>query len=218
MDNVFHRGTFERIHPKKQQSILDAAAQEFAERGFTAAIINRIADIAGVSVGSIYKYFESKTHLYLEVVNRGLNLIETALDPILSSDDTMEQKIDAILDAIIDGARNYPLMNRLYNRFTSEGDSELALQLASRLESITAEAYETLIQQGKRDGLIRSDVDSRVLAFCMDNIFLTLQFSLSTAYWKDRMEIYVGTDTAQNETELKKQMSLFLRQALGLRK
>jgi hypothetical protein len=32
------------------------------------------------------------------------------------------------------------------------------------------------------------------------------------------MEIYLGSDTASDERELKRQLSLFLRQALGLRK
>ena len=217
-ESCFHRDTFARIDPQKQQMLLDVAAQEFAERGFAAANINRIAETAGISVGSIYKYFESKTHLYLEVVNSGLSIIEDALEPILASEAPLDEKIDAILDAIFVGARAFPLMNRLYNRFTSEGDSELARQLAARLESTTAKAYEILLQQGKRDGLIHSEVNTRVLAFCMDNVFLSLQFSLSAAYWQDRMEIYVGADMAKNEKALKEQLSLFLRQALGLRR
>lgn len=218
MGHAFYRTTFERITPDKQRAVLDAAAQEFAERGFSAANINRIAELAHISVGSIYKYFETKTHLYLEVVNRGLDLIEKALDPILASNAPLEEKIDAILDAIFTGARAYPVMNRLYSRFTSEGDSELVRQLASRLETITAEAYKNLVSQGQRDGLVTSELNPRILAFCVDNIFLTLQFSLSTDYWKDRMEIYLGSDIANDEMELKRQLSLFLRQALGLRK
>jgi AcrR family transcriptional regulator len=216
MENAFHRNTFERIAPDKQRGVLDAAAQEFAERGFNAANINRIAESAKVSVGSIYKYFETKTHLYLEVVNRGLDLIAEALDPILTSDSPLEERIDAIVDAIFTGARDYPVMNRLYCRFTSEGDGELARQLASRLESITADAYGKLLEQGQRDGLVTTDIDPRVLAFCMDNIFLTLQFSLAADYWKDRMEIYLGSQVAKDERELKRQLSLFLRRAMGL--
>jgi hypothetical protein len=130
----------------------------------------------------------------------------------------LEEKIDAILDAIFTGARDYPVMNRLYSRFTSEGDSELARQLASRLESVTAEAYEKLLERGQRDGLIATDIDPRVLAFCLDNILLSLQLSLSGDYWKGRMEIYLGSDMAGDERKLKRQLSLFLRQALGLPK
>ncbi len=218
MTPVFHLNTFERIALDKQRSVLDAAAQEFAERGFAAANINHIAEAAGISVGSLYKYFETKAHLYLEVVNRGLVLIEEALDPILVSDASVAQKIDAILDAIFAGARDYPVMNRLYCRFTAESDSELTRKLAARLESITAKAYNDLLSQGQRDGVITTDVDARILAFCLDNIFLTLQFSISGAYWKDRMKIYLGSDIADDERSLKRHLSLFLRQALGLRK
>jgi hypothetical protein len=107
-------------------------------------------------------------------------------------------------------------MNRLYCRFTAEGDSELASQLASRLESITAEAYANLLRQGQRDGIVTAAADPRTLAFGMDNIFLTLQLSLSGGYWKNRMEIYLGSETANDEKELKSYLSSFVRRALGL--
>jgi AcrR family transcriptional regulator len=216
MERAFHRVTFERIAPEKQHLVLDAAAREFADRGFAAANINRIAEAAGISIGSLYKYFETKTHLYLEVVNSGLDLIEEALEPILAADCPLGEKIDAILDAIFAGAREYPVMNRLYCRFTAEGDSELASQLASRLESITAEAYANLLRQGQRDGIVTAAADPRALAFGMDNIFLTLQLSLSGGYWKNRMEIYLGSETANDEKELKSYLSSFVRRALGL--
>ena len=134
-DCGFHTKTFERIQPQKKQSLLDAASQEFADRGFTAANINRIADRAGISVGSIYKYFESKTHLYLEVVNRGLSLIEEALNPIIQSQAPLPEKIDAILDVIFQSGREHPLMNRLYARFTAEGDSERVVEDIVTLEN-----------------------------------------------------------------------------------
>ena len=40
--------------------ILEAAARVFAERGFAGATTNRIAERAGVSIGSLYQYFPNK--------------------------------------------------------------------------------------------------------------------------------------------------------------
>ncbi len=213
---IFHQERFGRITPEKQERILMAAAEEFADLGLAGANINTIAERAGISVGSLYKYFVSKNHLYLAVVDRGLSLLETSLNPILESEADLRSKIDGIIDAILRSAQSQPLMNRLYNRFTAESDTLLARQLACRLESITASAYTRLLDDARNRGLIPDDADTGVFAFCMDNVFLGLQFSLSTEYWRDRLELYLGGEVPEQKNRLKNQVSLFLYRALGL--
>lgn len=46
-----------------KQRILDAAAQVLAEQGYAAMTTNRVAARAGVSVGSLYRYFEDRHDL-----------------------------------------------------------------------------------------------------------------------------------------------------------
>jgi TetR/AcrR family transcriptional regulator len=215
-ESKFHKEVFDRINPEKKERVMMSAAAEFADKGYSAANINVIADAAGISVGSLYKYFESKNHLYLFVVNHGLELLENALGPILESNISLKAKIEGIIEAIFVGARRYPQMNRLYNRFTSEGDSDLAKQLSSRMETISAEAYSSLIAQARADGFLTAETDERILAFFIDNLFLTLQFSLSSEYWKDRMYIYLGTDLVERDLELKESLLQFICNGMGL--
>jgi len=61
---------FERLAEDRQQRLLEAAADEFAEHGYDAASTNRIAPAAGVSKGSVYYYFEDKADLYATVLSR----------------------------------------------------------------------------------------------------------------------------------------------------
>ena len=42
------------------EEILSAAAQVFEARGYAAGTTNRIAERAGVSIGTLYQYFPSK--------------------------------------------------------------------------------------------------------------------------------------------------------------
>lgn len=51
-----------------RQSLLAAAAEEFARLGFDGANVNRIAKAAGFSIGTVYNYFPSKRHLLLDFV------------------------------------------------------------------------------------------------------------------------------------------------------
>lgn len=212
----FHKDVFGRIPEEKQARVLSFAVREFAAKGLSGANINVIAEEAGISVGSMYKYFESKTDLYLEVVHRGMSIIQDSLDPILNSDLDFETKIDGIIEAIFIGAREYPRMNKLYSRYTAEIDKDLARSLSSRLESITAGVYAVLLRQAMDEGLVENAEDERLSAFFMDNIFLTLQFSLTDGYWGNRMQIFLGDDILDREAQLKSFASGFLKRALGI--
>jgi len=44
-------------------AILDATARILLERGYAAASTNAVAELAGVSVGSLYQYFPNKEAL-----------------------------------------------------------------------------------------------------------------------------------------------------------
>ena len=48
--------------------ILDAARTVYAEHGYAAGTTNRIADEAGMSVGSLYQYFPNKDAILVELV------------------------------------------------------------------------------------------------------------------------------------------------------
>jgi len=52
------------------ETILDAAAQVFSERGYGGGTTNHIAERAGVSVGSLYQYFPNKDALLAGLMER----------------------------------------------------------------------------------------------------------------------------------------------------
>jgi AcrR family transcriptional regulator len=51
-------------------SLIEATARILVKEGFDKASTNRIADVAGVSVGSLYQYFPSKEALVAAVMER----------------------------------------------------------------------------------------------------------------------------------------------------
>ena len=51
-------------------AILDAAARILTEHGYAAASTNRIAERAGVSIGSLYEYFPGKEAIFAELRRR----------------------------------------------------------------------------------------------------------------------------------------------------
>ncbi|WP_306601107.1 TetR/AcrR family transcriptional regulator [Geothrix sp. 21YS21S-2] len=51
-------------------AVLTAAAQVFEERGYAEGTTNRIAEAAGVSIGTLYQYFPSKEALAVALLER----------------------------------------------------------------------------------------------------------------------------------------------------
>lgn len=63
---------FDRLDEPRKRSILAAAAEEVAERGFEGASYNRIIERAGISKGAMYYYFADKDDLYRTVLETAI--------------------------------------------------------------------------------------------------------------------------------------------------
>ncbi len=71
---------FDVIRNRKKQLILDTALKLFAENGFHATSISRIAKKAGISKGLTYNYFSSKQEILDEIIQNGFDSIYTHFD------------------------------------------------------------------------------------------------------------------------------------------
>ncbi len=56
--------------PKKAQTILDGAMQEFLAHGYAATSMNQIATAAKVSKPTLYTYFQDKAGLFVALIDR----------------------------------------------------------------------------------------------------------------------------------------------------
>ncbi|MFC5699987.1 TetR/AcrR family transcriptional regulator [Cohnella faecalis] len=59
------------LREERREQLREAALEVIARRGLSAAKVADIASSAGVSVGYVYKYFESKEQLFMELVEEG---------------------------------------------------------------------------------------------------------------------------------------------------
>ncbi|MFI7188410.1 TetR/AcrR family transcriptional regulator [Nocardia nova] len=95
------RPTQERAKATREQ-ILDTAARLFGERGIANTSTNRIAAEAGMSIGTVYRYFSDRTVIVEELLARLLENIEKrATDSIFDrSDATMHELTARLLNSI----------------------------------------------------------------------------------------------------------------------
>ena len=209
-----HKPTFDNIAPEKRQRILDAATVEFSLHGFENANMTVIAKKAQVSVGSLYKYFESKQDLFLTVVQHSIRSMTELLDRLAVSQEDILVKVERIIREIQRTSKESAVLLRLYNGMTAEINPHFASQFAYEMESLTARIYRVAIEEGKKAGDIREDIDAPFAAWLLDNIFMSLQFSYACDYYIERFRIYAGSDITERDDFVVEQCLKFVKSAL----
>lgn len=192
--NLYCKPTFMNIPKQKREKILSVAVNEFAYNGFNNANINTIAKKAEVSVGSLYKYFDTKTDLFLTSVNYALQNLEIIMETIVESQEDVMIKLEKLVRVAIEFSRTNTVLIKLYNEVTSESNAEVVKKIAEHVESITSQAYKKAIIDGQVAGEIRGDIDPGMAAFFVDNLLMNIQFSYACDYYCERYKIYAGED------------------------
>src|SRR4051794_4110600 len=94
-------------------ALVEATARILVSEGFDKASTNRIAEVAGVSVGSLYQYFPSKEALVLAVIERHnrevMEVVEGVLDDLASL--PLEQAVHRLVATAIDAHRVDPKLH-----------------------------------------------------------------------------------------------------------
>jgi AcrR family transcriptional regulator len=87
---------------QRRDSILDAALEVFARRGFHGSSIDEIAQAAGVSKALIYEHFPSKRDLHVSLLERHVQEIFEALAVAAATSDPGEVRLRAGVDAFLE--------------------------------------------------------------------------------------------------------------------
>lgn len=212
-----HLDPFEKISREKQARIFAAATGEFAESGFSSANVNTIAKKAQISIGSMYKYFRSKEDLFLAIVDNAYQLLEGIIFDIDLGDGDIFDKLERIVRAAVDFARDYPQLNQIYLCIASEQRAHLSANVSRKVETITADFYRRLIRSAQEEGLVDEEIDEGVAAFCIDNLVLLIQYSCVSPYFKERMRVFMGEDAQNHDERIARGLMRFLRGALAPR-
>lgn len=82
----------------KRELLIQSAVTVFAQKGFHAAKIQDIADVAGVGKGTVYEYFSTKDELFLAVYDSWMDKYESMM---LNAANQISDPVH-IADALID--------------------------------------------------------------------------------------------------------------------
>lgn len=166
---------------ERKNQIIAAAARLFSDRGYGSVTVKRIASACGITEAALYKHFDSKSSIYIEVLRELQQEI-----PVFDLFDTLESETDienifrSIAGFIIESYQKHQKILRLllYSSLERHSLSEEIYEsvrmpyinfLTSKLQSMIAE------------GKIRQ-VNPSVTARCF--IGMVFDYSLNLSLWK----------------------------------
>ncbi len=150
----------------KTDKILMAAEKIFAEKGFTRATISEIAQLAQVSEGTVYDYFRNKEDLLLSIPVKRFNQYLEELPETFEIKNPLRKLRRFIKHHFLlflaerDFLKVFLLQIQLNKQFYGSKASESFWKYFRVVEEI--------IEEGKSEGVFRSDVNPRVFR----NLFL----------------------------------------------
>lgn len=147
----------------REQHMLDAAVRIFGQRGYMAASMDDIAELAGVSKPLVYLYLNSKEDLFTAVIRREAtaltDAVRAAVDPRLPAD---RRLWDGLLAFFTHTARHPDAWSVLHLQARTVGEPFAAEVAAMRAEIV---AFVTrLIAVAARDAHHDPDLPEREVA------------------------------------------------------
>ena len=158
-----------------RDKIIKTALQIFLEKGYDRTSLKEIALGTGITKGGIYHYFESKEHLFREVLafvtarmekwsSSQFRSVSSASDLLASLFGSIESMRKAFADIVGENSGHHPysFVEILVNAASREKGVRREIEA---IYSHTRKNIANLLLRAQEKGEIRSDINCEVLAF-----------------------------------------------------
>jgi AcrR family transcriptional regulator len=167
------RTSVARSFSPTEDRILMAALDLIGRRGVRRLGMREIAEAAGVSRGTLYRYFPSKDQVLAAAADYDARRFSDGLDEVLAATQTPEERIGAFMAYSFDFIRSHPcrplfesesgfVMSYLLDHVPALRD-ELVLRLGDALDAVPAVAAGTLGREQLADVIVRLFASSWII-------------------------------------------------------
>lgn len=179
------RRRFDNLDPERQKRLFDIAAEEFGEKGYDAASLNRIIGRSGMGKSSFYYYFDDKADLFNTLLERtfadlfreigGIDLATLTAETYWERIEDFCRRAAGVMGRDVAFVRLGRMFYRLRND-PKETSSTSRLVEAGRLWVGAA------LARGQELGVVRTDLPASLLIDCTMGLLEALD-RWSVAHW-----------------------------------
>ena len=146
-----------------RRTILDAASEAFADKGYAATKIATIAELAGLPKSNVHYYFKSKENIYAKVLEDIAPSYLTACMPVLEDDETPIEALTHTLIRMIRLFERQPFASKVIMAELREGARRLPREFFARWTAQTQSSLAGIRQWVDRGLLAPVDPEHALL-------------------------------------------------------
>ncbi|MBN1471912.1 MAG: TetR/AcrR family transcriptional regulator [Syntrophaceae bacterium] len=154
---------------KTTERILAAARTVFAEKGYSGAHIDAIADRAGVNKATIYYQIGDKDTLYAHVIHQVLGNTAQNIAQVVASAQNPEEKLKAYIAFIADTVDKNPELPSIMMREVASGGVTMPRVVMEDIASVLA-ILACILDEGKKRGVFIETVPFLIHMMIMGTI------------------------------------------------
>lgn len=152
-----------------RDTILEAAEQVFAERGFAGTRMADVAGAAGIATGTLYNYFKNKQEVLRSLLELRSDRFLRRMGEVHAEEREPVERIGALVRAAFEYMENHRAMHAIFHELGALSEAHLGqigqagVTLQRRYSEYVA-LYERAIADAAQAGRIRDDVPAAELA------------------------------------------------------
>ena len=178
----------EREILRHREEILEAAISLFSSKGFHNVSMQDIASESEFGVGTLYKFFESKEQLFVELMKSGIEKIGQLLIPILDSNQEEQEKLSGFIHAHVDIVEDNVDFIKLYvSQYGMNTSANPMLKDISVLKTTISTKLEGIIETGMQKQVFRR-VDPEIVALSLRATLEAFDFESSEHFEKAKVK------------------------------
>ncbi|MCL2713986.1 MAG: TetR family transcriptional regulator [Alphaproteobacteria bacterium] len=150
---------------KRREQILRRAAEVFAERGVAQTSLEEIATSVGIKREAIYYYFRNRVEILLEIISpQSLSLLH-GITALMGGTGSSREKLRSAMELHLQAfTPSYIEMTVALREEHVQIDDPRVKELRRVWEEY-GNCWETLIRQGREEGVFRSDMDPKIASY-----------------------------------------------------
>lgn len=148
---------------QRRELITRAALEEFAEVGYEAASVGRIAKAAGVARTVLYDHYASKQALFIELLASEQHELLSYLSEALNSSGSTEQRWRALFDAFFRFVEEHPVAWAMMFPRRPPLDEEALYEIRQLRDEFNRMMVGVLAADVRRAGLQPDSIKARAL-------------------------------------------------------
>jgi AcrR family transcriptional regulator len=161
----------QQVLSETRQRLLDAAAVEFARRGYVGANVNRISQAAGFAKGTIYNYFPSKRALMLALIDEIASAHTNFIVQQVGLEDDPAQRLQRFFGAGFAFVEDHPAQAQVMIASVYGPDDELEQHVYQAYDGLFTLIIEDILGSGIARGDFRP-VDLDLAAALLMAVYL----------------------------------------------